>query len=118
MIWVSVMDREVCVQISNDLLHPFQMVAVKSISTSHTQQQQLCIILPVASASPEKLLPLQQVSAWGTGRYLLNTYKGVSFVELHCTYVKIPNLPKLARMGVQGELPVKDVSRRLKFLAR
>lgn len=55
MIPVSVMDRAVCVQIPNDLLHPFQMVAVKSISTLHTQQ--LCIMLPVASASMEKLLP-------------------------------------------------------------
>lgn len=33
MIWVSVMERAVCVHISSDLLHPFQMVAVKSIST-------------------------------------------------------------------------------------
>lgn len=56
MIWVSVMDRAVCVQISNDLLHPFQMVAVKSISTLPTQQ--LWITLPVASAPTEKAPPM------------------------------------------------------------
>lgn len=54
------MDRAVCVQIPNDLLHPFRMVAVKSVSTLHTQQPR--IRLPVAPALANRLL-LQVIAA-------------------------------------------------------
>lgn len=91
MIWVSVMDRAVCVQLSNDLLHPFQVAAVKSISAFHTQQ--LCIVFPVASASMAKILPGRTAGEnMGVGADLLNTYKGVSFFELRCINREIPNL--------------------------
>lgn len=73
------MDRAVCVPISNDLLHPFQMVAVKSVSTLHTQQPH--IMLPVAPAPTEWLLP--HLTVGNCLGYLLNTHKGENSDEFY-----------------------------------
>lgn len=83
MIWASVMDRAVCVQISNDSPHPFQMVAVKSISMSHTHNNNYgSHYLCVASAPTEKLLP-RRAAGECIGDYLLNTHKGTKAADFH-----------------------------------
>lgn len=85
---------------------PFRWLLSKALAF-HTQQ--LCIVLPVASASTAKLLPVRAAGE-SMGGWVLNTYRGVSFFELHCINREIPNLSKLARTGVQRDLPGKAVS--------
>lgn len=106
MIWVSVMDRAVCVQISNDLLHPFQVVAVKSISVPHTTT----VYRVTCGLCFHSTAPPSPHSRWEYGGGATKHIQGgVSFFELHCINREIPYLSKLARTGVQRDLPGKAV---------